>query len=122
MSAMTMRTMRVGGAVVHVPTPAGATPAKPKKAKARIVPDPIKTNGEASAEELRQIVERVERIDEEIAGAQEDKRDVLAEAKSRGYNTRQILRIVDRRKKDKHILDEEEAVFETYLDALGMLS
>jgi uncharacterized protein (UPF0335 family) len=71
-------------------------------------------------EELRAFVERYERLEtekQEIAGHQ---KEVMAEAKSRGYDTRALRRLIALRRKDPQQASEEEAVFELYREALGM--
>ncbi|VXC80170.1 DUF2312 domain-containing protein [Sphingomonas sp. 8AM] len=117
-----MRTMRgPGGAVVHVPTPIVAKPAGGRKRKARPAPDPIKTNGETAAEELRLLIERAERMAEEIKGMQDDLADVLAEAKSRGYDAKAIRDILNIRKQRREEYQEHACILETYMQSLGML-
>ncbi|TCP95645.1 uncharacterized protein (UPF0335 family) [Sphingomonas sp. PP-F2F-A104-K0414] len=122
MNMMTMRTVRdAGGMVRHMPTAfVPNAPAKGRK-KARVVPDPIKTNGEGTAEELRLLVERSERIVEEIKGAQDDLKDVMAEAKGRGFDPKALRKIMAIRLKKKEEFQEEEAILEVYLQALGMI-
>ena len=72
--------------------------------------------------QLRQLIEQVERLEEEKKGLAEDIRDKLAEAKALGFDVK-ILRIILRlRKKSKSDRDEEQAVLDTYLHALGMLA
>ncbi len=73
-----------------------------------------------TADELRQIVERIERIEAEEADLKADKKEFYAEAKGRGYDTKVIRKIVALRKRDKDDLAEEEAVLEMYKAALGM--
>lgn len=119
MNMLTMRTVRDGaGMVRHMPTPF-VPPARGKKA--RFVPDPIQTNGEAAAEELRQIVERLERMDEEAKAIADDRADIMAEAKGRGYDPKAIRKLQAIRRKKKEEFLEEEGILETYLVALGML-
>ena len=121
MNAITMRTVRgPGGVTRHVPCLA-PPPAPKGKKKTRHVPDPIKTNGDAAAEELRQLIERAETIETEIAGARDDLKDVFAEATARGYDKKAIKRVMARRKKRREEVLEEESIFETYADSLGML-
>ena len=121
MTAMAMRLVRdAGGAVRHVPTLALVPAAKAKKKK-RPAPDPIKTNGDSAAEKLRLLIEGIEADNAVIAEAQEARRERIAEAGSTGYDTKALLAIIARRKKDKAILDEEEAILDTYLQSLGML-
>lgn len=75
----------------------------------------------ASAE-LRQIIERIERLEEEKKAIQGDIKDVYGEAKGRGYDTKAIRKIIARRKRDADELAEEEMVLDTYMAALGMIS
>ncbi|WP_243643255.1 DUF2312 domain-containing protein [Sphingomonas sp. PP-F2F-A104-K0414] len=81
----------------------------------------MKTNGEGTAEELRLLVERSERIVEEIKGAQDDLKDVMAEAKGRGFDPKALRKIMAIRLKKKEEFQEEEAILEVYLQALGMI-
>lgn len=74
-----------------------------------------------TASDLRQIVERIERIEAEEADLKTDKKEFYAEAKGRGYDTKIIRKIVALRKRDKNDLAEEEAVVEMYKSALGMI-
>lgn len=73
-----------------------------------------------AADELRTFVERVERIEAEIKDGQEAKKDVFAEAKARGYDTAVLRKIIALRKRDAHDISEEEAIMDTYKEALGM--
>ena len=77
--------------------------------------------GRVAADELRLLIERAERLEEEKQGIADDIKDVMAEAKSRGYDTKAIRKILSIRKKRKEEYQEEEAILETYLQALGML-
>ena len=73
-----------------------------------------------AAEELKQFIERLERLEEEKTGIAGDIKEVFAELKGRGFDAlavRQILRI---RKKDQAERQEENAILELYLQALGM--
>ena len=74
-----------------------------------------------AAQELRQIIERIERLEEEKQTIADDIKDVYGEAKGRGYDTAAMKTIVKLRKKDKDERLEEEAVLETYMVALGMI-
>lgn len=125
MSGMTMRAVSDGnGGWRHVPVPLtlvqGGKEAK-GKGKKPVVPDPFKTDGNVAAEELRLLIERVERLDEEIRGMQDDRKDVLAEAKGRGFNTKAILKIIAARRQKKEEWQELEGDVETYMVSLGML-
>lgn len=73
-----------------------------------------------AADELKQFIERLERLEEEKTGIASDIKEVFAELKGRGFDAiavRQILRI---RKKDQAERQEENAILELYLQALGM--
>ncbi|MGR3571221.1 DUF2312 domain-containing protein [Brevirhabdus sp.] len=73
-----------------------------------------------TADELRQFVERIERLDAEKKDLAEQQKEVMAEAKGRGYDTKVLRKIISLRKRDKDDIAEEEAVLEMYMQALGM--
>lgn len=73
-----------------------------------------------AADELRLLIERAERLTEEKQGIADDIKDVMAEAKSRGFCPKQIRKVIQIRKKRKDEYQEEEAILQTYLAALGM--
>lgn len=73
-----------------------------------------------AADELRLLIERAERLEEEKRGLADDIKDVMAEAKSRGYDPKAIRKILAIRRKKREEYQEEEAILETYLQALGM--
>jgi uncharacterized protein (UPF0335 family) len=75
---------------------------------------------EVTADELRQFVERIEHLEQEKKDIAEQIKEVYAEAKGRGYDTKALRSIISMRKKDKDQLAEEEAVLEIYKQALGM--
>ena len=77
--------------------------------------------GTVAADELRLLIERVERLEEEKKGIADDIKDVMAEAKGRGYDPKTIRKILSIRKKKKEEYQEEEAILEVYMQALGML-
>ena len=74
-----------------------------------------------SAEQLRLFIERIERLEEEKAGLAGDIKDVYAEAKGNGFDTKALRKIVSLRKKDHAERQEEEAILELYMQALGMV-
>jgi uncharacterized protein (UPF0335 family) len=74
----------------------------------------------AAGEKLRLYIERVERLDEEIKGLNEDKSDLFKEMKSNGFDTKTVKRILKLRKMEPHNRREAEALLSTYMDALGM--
>lgn len=71
--------------------------------------------------QLKSLVERVERLEEEKATIGGDIKEVYAEAKANGFDTKILRKIVALRKKDAHEREEEQAMIELYLAALGML-
>lgn len=77
-------------------------------------------NYRVTAGELRQFVERFERLDEEKKTIAEQQKEVMAEAKGRGYDTKVLRKIIALRKRDDNDIAEEEAVLEMYKEALGM--
>jgi uncharacterized protein (UPF0335 family) len=79
------------------------------------------SEGNVTADELRLLIERAERLEEEKRAISDDIKDVMAEAKSRGFDTKAIRKIMQIRKKKKEDFQEEEAILETYMTALGML-
>ena len=74
----------------------------------------------ASAEELRQYCERFERIAAEKDDLSEQQKEVMAEAKGRGYDTKVLRKLIALRKRDKDDVAEENAVMDMYKEALGM--
>lgn len=77
--------------------------------------------GGVAVDQLRSIIDRVERLEEEKTNIASDIRDVFAEAKGNGYDVKALRQILKIRKMDAHERDEQEAVLDTYLRALGML-
>ena len=69
---------------------------------------------------LRAFVERVERIEGEIAERNADKADIYSEAKGQGFDVPTIKKIVSLRRKDPRALAEAEALLDIYKSALGM--
>lgn len=74
----------------------------------------------ASAAELRQFIERAERLDQEKKDVADQRKEVMAEAKARGYCTKTLNKLIALRKRDKDDIAEEEAVLEMYREALGV--
>ena len=71
-------------------------------------------------DELKQFIERVERLNAEKADIADQIKEVFAEAKGRGYDTKVMRRVISLRKRDKDEVAEEESILELYLTALGM--
>lgn len=72
-------------------------------------------------DQLRAIIERIERMEEEKKVISDDIRDVYAEAKGNGYDVKALRTIVRMRKQDANERQEAETILETYMQALGML-
>lgn len=75
---------------------------------------------QVAADQLRTIVERVERLEEEKKEVAEQIKEVYAEAKGNGFDTKTLRKIVALRKKDPNERSEEEAMLDLYMHALGM--
>lgn len=72
-------------------------------------------------DQLKAIIERIERLEEEKKAISDDVSDVYAEAKGNGYDVKALRTIVRMRKQDANERAEQEAILETYLQALDML-
>lgn len=73
-----------------------------------------------AAEELKQFIERIERLEEEKAGIAGDIKDVFAELKGRGFDSKVVRQILRIRKQDHAERQEQEAILDLYMQALGM--
>ncbi len=73
-----------------------------------------------SAEQLRLLIERVERLEEEKRGISDDIKDVYAEAKATGFDVKTMKVIYRLRRMEKHHRDEAEMLLETYKTSLGL--
>lgn len=71
-------------------------------------------------DQLRTLVERIERLEEEKAALANDIKEVYAEAKGNGFDTKAIRKIIRIRKMDATEREEQDAIMELYLSALGM--
>ena len=74
-----------------------------------------------AAERLRQIVMRIERLEDEKSNIAADIREVYSEAKSNGFDTKTLRKIIALRKMDKNEREEMQAMIDTYMRALGEL-
>lgn len=77
--------------------------------------------GGIAADQLRTIIERIERLEEEKSGLAADIREIFAEAKGNGYDGKALRQILKLRKMEVAERHEQEAVLDTYMRALGML-
>ncbi|WP_340264574.1 DUF2312 domain-containing protein [Sphingobium mellinum] len=78
------------------------------------------SEGNVAADQLRLLIERIERLEEEKKGIGDDIKDVYLEAKATGYDAKIMRQIVRLRKMPQHDRQEMEAILQTYLAALGM--
>lgn len=76
--------------------------------------------GQQARDQLRSIVERIERLNEEAKAIADDTRDVYSEAKSNGYCPKALRKIIAMRKKDENTRREEDAILDAYMVALNM--
>jgi uncharacterized protein (UPF0335 family) len=76
--------------------------------------------GSIAADELRLLIERIERLEEEKKAIADDVKDVYGEAKARGYDAKIMRQIVRLRKMETHDRQEMEAILDTYKAALGL--
>jgi len=78
------------------------------------------TEVNVTAEELRQFIERAEQLAAEKRDIAEQEKEMFAEARGRGYDTKAMRKIIAMRKKTRDALAEEEAIIDMYREALGM--
>ena len=76
--------------------------------------------GGISADKLRSIIERVERLEEERKALAGDVKDIFTEAKSDGFDVKIIKQIIRQRKQEPAEIEEQETILDTYKRALGM--
>jgi uncharacterized protein (UPF0335 family) len=95
-------------------------PAKTKGRKTRPQPDPIIANPDATGQQLKQFVERIERLEEEKRGISDDISDVYSEMKACGYDTKITRKIIDLRRMESHDRAEMESILDLYKTALGL--
>ena len=74
--------------------------------------------GQIAGDQLRSFVERIERLEEEIKGLTDDKKDIYAEAKGNGYDVKILREVVRIRKQDQKEREEIESLLDVYLHAL----
>lgn len=73
------------------------------------------------ADQLRLLIERIERLEEEKKGIADDIKDVYGEAKAVGYDPKIMRQVVRLRKMERHDREEAEAILDTYKVALGLV-
>lgn len=122
MTIMTMRRVPDGNggfrheAAEHVP------PARKGKRAGPAAREPMKAinTDNVSAEQLRLLIERIERLEEEQQGLADDKKDIYAEAKSTGFDVKTMKTIIRLRRMEKHHRDEADMLLEAYKQSLGI--
>jgi uncharacterized protein (UPF0335 family) len=72
--------------------------------------------------QLKSLVERIERLEEEKQTIAADIREIYAEAMANGFDTKILRKVITIRKKDRHEREEEQALLDVYMEALGMLA
>ncbi|MFQ5534632.1 MAG: DUF2312 domain-containing protein [Sphingomonadales bacterium] len=84
--------------------------------------DDVKTHtvNEATAGKLRQFIERYERLEEEVQALRTDQRELMAEAKGEGFDAKIMRQVIKLRKMEGHERQEQEALLDVYMHALGM--
>jgi len=120
--AMRMASVPDGkGGFTHQLVPATTAAPVSKGRKKQHVPDPINANPDAAAQQLAQLIERVERLEEEKKGINDDIKDVYLEAKATGFDAKVMKSIIALRKMNPNDRMEIEAILETYKTALGIV-
>jgi uncharacterized protein (UPF0335 family) len=97
-----------------------AKPRRPGAFDARVLMSDDATYS-VTADELRQFIEQYEHLEAEKKDIAEQQKEIMSEAKGRGYDTRAMRKIIAMRKRDKDDLAEEEAILDLYKTALGMV-
>ena len=77
--------------------------------------------GGIAVERLRSLVERIERLEEEKKALADDIKEIYAEAKSAGFDTKVLRKVIRQRKIDARELEEQETILDLYRRALGMI-
>lgn len=73
-----------------------------------------------AGQQLKSYIERIEHIAEEIKALQEDTKEIFAEAKGNGFDTKVMRQVIRLRKMDRDELSEQEALLDLYMQAIGM--
>ena len=84
-------------------------------------PPPATDPSNVAADQLKSLIERIERLEEEKAALAGDIKDVYAEAKANGFDVKVLRKIISMRKRDFAERQEEDAILELYLQAIGMV-
>jgi uncharacterized protein (UPF0335 family) len=79
----------------------------------------MKDSDGVAGDRLRSLVERIERLEEEIKGLSDDKKDIYAEAKGEGFDVKILREVVKLRKQDEKERDERDSLLDVYMHALS---
>lgn len=82
--------------------------------------EPGHNSANVTADRLRSIVERYERLDIEVQGLRSDQKDIMQEAHSAGFDRKVVKQLINLRKRDPKDVEEQETLLDTYRRALGM--
>jgi uncharacterized protein (UPF0335 family) len=93
----------------------------PNNAENEMADDITETSQTVAAGQLRAFIERIERLEEEKKTIADDIKEVFAEAKGTGFDTKAMRTIIRLRKKDQAERQEEESILDLYMAALGMV-
>lgn len=89
-------------------------------AKKKEAPSTELANSRSGRDELRSFIERWEALEADKKAIADDQKELMAEAKGRGYDTKVMRRVIAERKRDQDEIAEEEAILELYRAVLGM--
>ena len=89
-------------------------------AKKKEAPSTELANSQSGRDELRSFIERWEALEADKKAIVDDQKEIMAEAKGRGYDTKVMRRVIAERKRDQDEIAEEEAILELYRAVLGM--
>ena len=89
-------------------------------AKKKEAPSTELANSQSGRDELRSFIERWEALEADKKAIADDQKELMAEAKARGYDTKVMRRVIAERKRDQDEIAEEEAILELYRAVLGM--
>ncbi|MGC6537031.1 MAG: DUF2312 domain-containing protein [Candidatus Puniceispirillaceae bacterium] len=82
----------------------------------------MSVTGQTGADQLRQYIERIERLEEEKRALMADIRDIYSEAKATGFEPKIMRQLIKLRAMDTDILAEQDMLLSTYRDAIGLIS
>jgi uncharacterized protein (UPF0335 family) len=75
-----------------------------------------------SSAELKVLIDRIERVEEDMDGLKEDRKEIYTEAKDTGFDVKILRKVIRLRKQSRAAREEEQALISTYLEALGEIN